>query len=447
MNKRKFFFLILSLLLFASKSFANEKKALEKFKERLNTTAQNKESILKALGKPNEIETDAKLLKDNLKRAFKLKNKQGKPYLLETENIDVHLNQIDTLWTYDYDGFGKWASFFGIYFNARGEVIGTDWRVPKTKVFDFKEDLFFNIAPPQTDLEKLETILAWPFRTVRGIKQVGCEISKAPLNFLEVSWFLGPKAGWPAAKQKLKTAGSLFNYFFKSPGKQNPGTSIYRLICEIPVIGSFFEPPLKKEIPLKPKAYFLLGGIHQINDFSQRMDPLELYLKEALQTDAVYQIPWNDGTMMDVGYSTLNLSYGDSLVLAQKIVQRGNLQPGDSIALFAHSGAIQQILGIARILRQHQIYVVRAYGVAGVFVGGKAPIRKFEIIYNPDQDRFKWLLGFQLFTPGIQWKEVRGKEPSKGHEISGSIDKKNRLLYDGYFEEIRTFFVDSASRN
>ncbi len=427
------------LFLWTFPCLANEQEALNQFKERLTQTTPNQTAILKEFGEPQEIFEESSTLKENLKKGLALTNSNNQPLLLDA-NFKKTVSEIDSVWTYDYFGFGKWASFVGIYFDKDKNVLGWDWRVPKTTVFPYDKNVFFTTSPSETDGEKIETILAWPFTFLRGIKQIGCEISKAPIVFLEVSAYLGPKAGWQAAIQKTETSKSLFNYFFKNKSKQNPGTEIKNLFCEFPLVGSWFDHTSATTSVKKVDALFLLGGIHQVNDHAQRMDPLETYLKEALNTGAVYQIPWNYGTMWDVGYSTLNLSYGDSLVLAQKIVQRGNLKPGDHIALFAHSGAVQQIIGIARILRDHNIYVTQAFGVAGVFVGGKAPIEKFEIVYNPDLDRFKWLLGFQFLTPGAEWVEVRGTEPSKGHEISGSIDKRNRLLYDGYFKEISTFF-------
>lgn len=437
-------FLTLSLFL-VSTTFANEQEALSQFKKRFAQTEKSEQALLKEFGPPQERYTDKEALQKNIQKALDLKYSQEKPYLLQTQ-IKTDLTQVDSVWTYDYYGFGKWASFFGIYFDKEGNVIGQDWRIPKQTLAPYNPKEFFQVQLPQNNQERVETFLAWPFSFIRGAKQIACELSKAPINFFEVSLYLGPKAGWQAAQQKIRTSETLIRYFFLNKSKQNPGRAIQELICEIPLIGSWFDHKAPEKLSQSCDAYFLLGGIHQVNDHAQRMDPLELFLKEQLQTDRVYQVPWNYGTMMDVGYNTLNLSSGDALMLAQKIKQRGQLKPGDTIALFAHSGAVQQIIAIARILRDHDIYVSQAFGVAGVFIGGKAPIPNFEIIYNPDLDRFKWLLGFQFLTPGIQWKEVRGKDASKGHEISGSIDKKTRLLYDGYFEEIGLFFETTQDK-
>ncbi len=429
------------LLLLPSLLMAGEQAALTPLRQQLSQI-KTQEELLQQWGKPKKVCDEALFLKQNLRRALALKDKQGKNILLEAHGVDLKetQEQIDSLSTYDYYGIGKWASFIGIYFDAHHHILGWDWRVPQEATFSFTPHLFVEPTPPKSLKEKLSTLLATPFTWTRGLKQTGCELAKAPLNFLEVSWFLGPKAGWQAAGQKIKTTSALFHYFFLNRSTQNPVAAFQNLVCEIPVIGSFFDHPSPKKMPSQFNALFLLGGIHQINATAQRMDALELFLKEKLRTDAVYQIPWVYGTMMDVGCNTLNLSHGDSLILAQQIVQRGKLKPGDRIALFAHSGAIQQVIGIARILRDEKIYVTCAFGVAGVFVGGKAPIEHFKIIFNPDQDRFKSLLGFQSLTPGIHWKKVRGKDPAKAHELSGSLDKQTRLLYDGYFDEIGNFF-------
>ena len=163
--------------------------------------------------------------------------------------------------------------------------------------------------------EQVETLLCWPFNWVRGLKQMACEWVKAPVNFLEVTWFLGPKDGWLAAQQDLHASNVLAQYYLFNPAKQNLLDTIHNFFAEIPLIGSFLDDPLPKDVSPECDAYFLLGGIHQISDHAQRMDPLELYLKEQLKTDRVYRIPWKHGTMLDVSFGTLNLSQGDALIL------------------------------------------------------------------------------------------------------------------------------------
>jgi len=449
--------LLLLILLYPVSAFSEENEALNHFHEKLAQIEPTKEAVLKAFGKPQTKYQEPIPLQQNLQVALRLAPTKEERYLLDSElhprvlqKGDVKINdldqpevmsQISELWTYDYEGKGKWASFIGVYFNAKGELIGWDWQIPKEEPEETIQTEFFEIrSKPQTFFEHVGTALSWPFNLVRGIKQSCIEVVKAPFNFLEVTWFLGPKDGWAAAQQDLLAAKAMLEYTAFNRSNQDLLTSIQNLFAEIPLIGSWLDQPLPREIPSQCDAYFLIGGIHQISDHAQRMDPLERFLKERLKTDRVYQIPWNHGTLLDVSFGTLNLSTGDGLLIAQKIVSQGNLKKGDRIALFAHSGAIQQIIGAARILRDEGIYVTQAFGVAGVFLGGEAPVRIFEIVYNPDQDRFKNIFGFRTLTPSIRWSKVSGTEPNKAHELSGSLDKQTRLFYDGYFEEIATFF-------
>lgn len=467
MNRACFFLrwiLLLGLLYFPGGSAASEWESLTRFREQLARIPPTQSAVLDHFGKPKTTCGNAPQLKSNLKQCLGLSPKTNGRYLLDSElhpsflkksglnlndlNQPSVLNQIDTLWTYDYAGVGKWASFIGVYFNSKKEVLGWDWLVPKEETAkNGTYSLTFHRKPPQTGSEKLGTFLAWPFNLVRGVKQTALELVKAPVNFVEVTWFLGPEQGWHAARQDLQAAAALYRYLIANPSNQNPLDAIHNLLAEIPVFGSWWDDPLSSKVPGDCDAYFLIGGIHQISDTAQRMDLLQRTLEKELNTGRVYQIPWNHGTMLDISFGTMNLSLGEAVILAQKIVSAGNLQPGDRIALFAHSGAIQQVIGAARILRDEEIYVTQAFGVAGVFLSGKAPVREFEIIYNPDVDRFKWLLGFQGLTPGVKWKKVRGRDPSKAHELSGSIDKKNRQLYDGYFSEIITFFKSRKELN
>lgn len=458
----KYLLLFLLIYLFPVNVFSEGRENLSQFREKLAQIEPSKEAVLKAFGKPQTKYQEAIPLQQNLQVALRLTPTKEERYLLDSElhphtlqsgNFTLNdldqpklLNQITELWTYDYEGRGKWASFIGVYFNAKGELLGWDWQIPREELEETIQTKFFEIGSlPQTFFEHVGTALSWPFNLVRGIKQSCVEVVKAPFNFLEVTWFLGPKNGWAAAQQDLLAAKAMLEYTVFNRSKQDLLTSIQNLFAEIPLIGSWLDQPLPREIPSQCDAYFLIGGIHQISDHAQRMDPLERFLKERLKTDRVYQIPWNHGTLLDVSFGTLNLSTGDALLIAQKIVRQGDLKKGDRIALFAHSGAIQQIIGAARILRDEGIYVTQAFGVAGVFIGGEAPVRTFEIVYNPDQDQFKHILGFRMLTPSIRWSKVRGTEPNKAHELSGSLDKQTRLFYDGYFEEIATFFEQHRS--
>ena len=303
--------------------------------------------------------------------------------------------------------------------------------------------------------------------TVIGLKQFAGEIIKSPISFLEEeiigNIFIEKKVpfykfdGIKAAIEDWRNGVTALTYRYRVDGHQGFVATTQNLLGEIPLVGSVFDQWHGEESGLADKL-FLTRGIFGGKAHEQNTSFWVRYFRNHLEGTnddnviSVEAIPYKYGSNVDVLWALFNISHGYAYDMASEIIFNYDVNPGDTVLLSGHSGGVQRILSVARILNDDEINVKKIYGIAGPALG-YAPCSETKVVLNgkllqdhvSEVSKFLKYTTLNLLTLSTKWgyddRKVQQKEDIHyEHVTPGFVGSRTRLKYDGYLRDNFTFF-------
>ena len=303
--------------------------------------------------------------------------------------------------------------------------------------------------------------------TVIGLKQFAGEIIKSPISFLEEeiigNIFIEKKVpfykfdGIKAAIEDWRNGVTALTYRYRVDGHQGFVATTQNLLGEIPLVGSVFDQWHGEESGLADKL-FLTRGIFGGEAHEQNTSFWVRYFRNHLEGTnddnviSVEAIPYKYGSNVDVLWALFNISHGYAYDMASEIIFNYDVNPGDTVLLSGHSGGVQRILSVARILNDDEINVKKIYGIAGPALG-YAPCSETKVVLNgkllqdhvSEVSKFLKYTTLNLLTLSTKWgyddRKVQQKEDIHyEHVTPGFVGSRTRVKYDGYLRDNFTFF-------
>jgi len=303
--------------------------------------------------------------------------------------------------------------------------------------------------------------------TVIGLKQFAGEIIKSPISFLEEeiigNIFIEKKVpfykfdGIKAAIEDWRNGVTALTYRYRVDGHQGFVATTQNLLGEIPLVGSVFDQWHGEESGLADKL-FLTRGIFGGKAHEQNTSFWVRYFRNHLEGTnddnviSVEAIPYKYGSNVDVLWALFNISHGYAYDMASEIIFNYDVNPGDTVLLSGHSGGVQRILSVARILNDDEINVKKIYGIAGPALG-YAPCSETKVVLNgkllqdhvSEVSKFLKYTTLNLLTLSTKWgyddRKVQQKEDIHyEHVTPGFVGSRTRVKYDGYLRDNFTFF-------
>ena len=303
--------------------------------------------------------------------------------------------------------------------------------------------------------------------TVIGLKQFAGEIIKSPISFLEEeifeNIFIEKKVpfykldGIKAAIEDWRNGVTALTYRYRVNGHQGFVATTQNLLGEIPLVGSVFDQWHGEESGLAHKL-FLTRGIFGGEAHEQNTSFWVRYFRNHLEGTnddnviSVEAIPYKYGSNVDVLWALFNISHGYAYDMASEIIFNYDVNPGDTVLLSGHSGGVQRILSVARILNDDEINVKKIYGIAGPALG-YAPCSETKVVLNgkllqdhvSEVSKFLKYTTLNLLTLSTKWgyddRKVQQKEDIHyEHVTPGFVGSRTRVKYDGYLRDNFTFF-------
>jgi len=303
--------------------------------------------------------------------------------------------------------------------------------------------------------------------TVIGLKQFAGEIIKSPISFLEEeiigNIFIEKKVpfykfdGIKAAIEDWRNGVTALTYRYRVDGHQGFVATTQNLLGEIPLVGSVFDQWHGEESGLADKL-FLTRGIFGGEAHEQNTSFWVRYFRNHLEGTnddnviSVEAIPYKYGSNVDVLWALFNISHGYAYDMASEIIFNYDVNPGDTVLLSGHSGGVQRIISVARILNDDEINVKKIYGIAGPALG-YAPCSETKVVLNgkllqdpvSEVSKFLKYTTLNLLTLSTKWgyddRKVQQKEDIHyEHVTPGFVGSRTRVKYDGYLRDNFTFF-------
>ena len=303
--------------------------------------------------------------------------------------------------------------------------------------------------------------------TVIGLKQFAGEIIKSPISFLEEeifeNIFIEKKVpfykldGIKAAIEDWRNGVTALTYRYRVNGHQGFVATTQNLLGEIPLVGSVFDQWHGEESGLAHKL-FLTRGIFGGEAHEQNTSFWVRYFRNHLEGTnddnviSVEAIPYKYGSNVDVLWALFNISHGYAYDMASEIIFNYDVNPGDTVLLSGHSGGVQRIISVARILNDDEINVKKIYGIAGPALG-YAPCSETKVVLNgkllqdhvSEVSKFLKYTTLNLLTLSTKWgyddRKVQQKEDIHyEHVTPGFVGSRTRVKYDGYLRDNFTFF-------